>query len=76
MTKTGTIIAPLADANSCQPRVMRWAQWQADSSFGPPEADWVTRSAGACAACWDLFGIWYLVLGIFIIFAKRVIFAN
>ena len=35
-----------------------------------------SRSAGACAACWDLFEIWYLVLGIFMIFVKRVNFAN
>jgi hypothetical protein len=45
---------------------------------------WVTRSAGACAACWDLpfgfaqggelvepFEIWFLVLGISMIFKHK-----
>ena len=44
----------------------------------------VTRSAGAFAACWNLFGICLpaiflagcLVLGIFMIFIKQQIFVN
>jgi hypothetical protein len=53
MTKTSARIAARRDINSG----FRCAQWQPDPLFG-------FLNLGH----WDLFGIWYLVLGIFMIF--------
>jgi len=53
MTKTFAQIAARLNAKSGEPGMMRQAPWQTDSLF-----EILNLSH------WDLFGIWFLVLGI------------
>jgi hypothetical protein len=65
VTKTFAKIAARHDVKSGEPGMMPLTQWQTGLLFGFLKLDH-----------WDLFEIWYLVLGIFMIFIQRVIFAK